>query len=113
MIAPMMRSTHRSQRLRRLSTPLAKALRRSTAKSSISPGFDLAKSLAGAKNLSDIAVVQAAYWRKMFATFTSQAEEVRALSTMVTTAAAEPIKAHVTNGMDEMRKVKLNGLGSQ
>ena len=69
--------------------------------------------MAGAKNLADIAEVQAAYWRKMFATLTSQAEEVRALSTMVTAAAAEPIKAHVTNGMDERRKLKLNGLGSQ
>jgi len=79
----------------------------------VNSGFDLAKILAGAKNLSDIAEVQATYWRKMFATLTSQAEEVRALSTMVTAAAAEPIKAHVTNGMDEMRKFKLNGLGSQ
>jgi phasin len=76
-------------------------------------GFDLAKSLAGAKNLSDIAEVQAAYWRKMFATLTSQAEEVRALSTKVTADAAEAINAHVTNGMDEMRKFKLNGFGSQ
>ena len=65
----------------------------------------------GAKNLSDIVEVQAAYWRKMFATLTSQAEEVRALSTMVTAAAAEPIKAHVTNGMDEMRKVQTERLG--
>ena len=79
----------------------------------VNSGFDLAKSLAGAKNLSDIAEVQAAYWRKMFATLTSQAEEVRALSTKVTADAAEPIKAHVTNRMDEMRKFKLNGLGSQ
>jgi len=79
----------------------------------VNSGFDLAKSLAGAKNLSDIAEVQATYWRKMFATLTSQAEEVRALSTKVTADAAEPIKAHVTNGMDEMRKLKLNGLGSQ
>ena len=31
----------------------------------------------------------------------------------MTADAAEPIKAHVTNGMDEMRKFKLNGLGSQ
>jgi phasin len=83
------------------------------AQRNINSGFDLAKSLAGAKNLADIAEVQAAYWRKMFATLTSQAEEVRALSTKVTADAAEPIKAHVTNGMDEMRKFKLNGLGSQ
>jgi hypothetical protein len=34
-----------------------------------------------------------------------------ALSTMVTAAAAEPIKAHVTNGMDEMRKVQTERLG--
>ena len=65
------------------------------AQRNVNSGFDLAKSLVGAKNLSDIAEVQAAYWRKMFATLTSQAEEVRALSTMVTAAAAEPIKAHV------------------
>ena len=55
--------------------------------------------------------LQAAYWRKLFGAFTAQAEEVRALSTMVTAAAAEPIKAHVTNGMDEMRKVQTERLG--
>ena len=79
----------------------------------VNSGFDLAKSLAGAKNLSDIAEVQAAYWRKMFATLTYQAEEVRVLSTKVTADAAEPINAHVTNAMDEMRKFKLNGFGSE
>ena len=63
------------------------------AQRNVNSGFDLAKSLAGAKNLSDIAEVQAAYWRKTFATLTSQAEEVRALSIMVTASAAEPIKA--------------------
>jgi phasin len=81
------------------------------AQRNVNSGFDLAKSLAGAKNLSDLAEVQAAYWRKMFATLTSQAEEVRALSTMVTAAAAEPIKAHVTNGMEEMLKVQTERLG--
>ena len=81
------------------------------AQRNVNSGFDLAKSLAGAKNLADIAEAQAAYWRKMFAALTSQAEEVRAFSTMVTTTAAEPIKAHVTNGMDEMRKVQTERLG--
>ena len=81
------------------------------AQRNVNSGFDLAKSLVGAKNLSDIAEVQAAYWRKTFATLTSQAEEVRTLSTMVTAAAAEPIKAHVTNGMEEMRKVQTERLG--
>ena len=41
----------------------------------------------------------------------AQAEEVQALSTLVTAAAAEPIKAHVTNGMEEMRKVQTERLG--
>ena len=45
--------------------------------------FDLANSLAGAKNLAEIVELQAAHWRKQFDTLTSQAEEVRALSTKV------------------------------
>jgi phasin len=75
-----------------------------TAQRNVNSGFDLAKSLAGAKNLSEVAELQAGYWRKMFATLTSQAEEVRALSTKVTAAATEPMKAHVTNGMEDLRK---------
>jgi len=67
--------------------------------------FDLAKSLAGAKNLTDIVELQAAYWRKQFDALTAQAEEVRALSTKVTANTAEPIKAHVTSSMEELRKV--------
>ena len=73
--------------------------------------FDLANSLAGAKNLAEIVELQAAYWRKQFSALTAQAEEVQALSTMVTAAAAEPIKAHVKNGMEEMRKVQTERLG--
>ena len=67
--------------------------------------FDLAKSLAGAKNLTDIVELQAAYWRKQFDALTAQAEEVRALSTKVTANTAGPIKAHVTSSMEELRKV--------
>ena len=66
--------------------------------------FDLAKSLAGARNLSDIVQVQAAYWQKQVSVLAAQAEEVRALSTKVTADTAEPIKAYVTNGMEELRK---------
>ena len=62
--------------------------------------FDLAKSLASAKNLAEVVELQAAYWQKQFSALTAQAEEVRALSTKVTADAAEPIKAHVTNGHD-------------
>lgn len=67
--------------------------------------FDLAKSLAGAKNLADIVELQAAYWQKEFSALTAQAEEVRTLSTKVTIDAAEPMKAHVARGADELRKV--------
>jgi len=81
------------------------------AQRNVNSGFDLAKSLAGAKSLSEMLELQAAYWQKLLGALTSQAEEVRALSTMVTAATAAPIKAHVTNGMDEMRKVQTERLG--
>ena len=54
------------------------------AQRNINSGFDLAKSLAGAKNLSEMVELQTAYWRKQFDALTAQAEEVRALSTKVT-----------------------------
>jgi len=54
------------------------------ARRNVNSGFDLAKSLAGAKSLADMVELQAAYWRKQFDILTAQAEEVRALSTKVT-----------------------------
>ena len=54
--------------------------------------FDLAKSLAEARNLSDIVQVQAAHWQKQVSVLIGQAEEVRALSTKVAAEAADPIK---------------------
>ena len=64
----------------------------------VDASFDLATSLAGAKNLADIVERQSAFWRKQFSVLTAQAEEVRALSTRVTADAAEPIKAQVKRG---------------
>ena len=66
------------------------------ARRNVDASFDLAKSLAGAKKLTDIVELQAVYWRKQFEVLTAQAQEVRGLSTKLTAAAAEPIKAHVT-----------------
>jgi phasin len=66
--------------------------------------FDLAQSLARAKDLAEVVELQSAYWQKQFSALTAQADEVRALSTKVTAAAAEPIKAHMTNGISELRK---------
>ena len=75
------------------------------AQRNVNSGFDLAKSLAGAKNLSEMVELQAAYWQKLLDTLTSQAEEVRALATKVAAAAGEPFKEQVKRGVDELRKV--------
>jgi len=62
--------------------------------------FDLATSLAGAKDLADIVELQAAFWRKQFGVLTAQAEEVHALSTKVTADATEPIRSQMARGVD-------------
>jgi hypothetical protein len=54
------------------------------ARRNIDASFNLATSLAGAKNLTEIVQLQAAFWRKQFITLTDQAEELRALSTKET-----------------------------
>ena len=66
----------------------------------LNSSFDLAKSLAGAKNLADMVELQLTYWRKQFGTLTAQAEEVQALSIKVTADATEAIKAHMPCGAD-------------
>jgi phasin len=66
--------------------------------------FDLAKNLAGAKKLADVVELQTAYWQKQLGALTTQAEEVRALTTQVTAAAVQPVKDRVESGMDELRK---------
>jgi phasin len=53
------------------------------ARRNVDASFDLATSLAGAKNLADMVELQAAHWQKQFNALTAQAEEVRALSTKV------------------------------
>jgi phasin len=70
------------------------------ARRNLNSGFDLAKSLAGAKNLTDMVELQTAYWRQQFGALTAQAEEVRELSTKVTADAAEAIKAHMTRDVN-------------
>ena len=67
------------------------------AQRNVNSGFDLAKSLAGAKNLSEMVELQAAYWQKQWGTLASQAEEVRALATKMAAAASEiPSAAYLT-----------------
>jgi len=71
------------------------------AQRNINSGFDLAKSLAGAKNLAEWLELQAAYWRKQLGALTAQAEEFHSLSTKVAADAAAPMKVHVAGGVDE------------
>lgn len=71
--------------------------------SNLNSGFDLAKELAGAKNVAEIFECQTAYARKQFETFAAQAEEIRELSTKVATDTAEPFKAHVTRSMESLK----------
>lgn len=66
--------------------------------------FDLAKSLAGAKNLAEIVELQSAFIRRQFDVFASQASEIRALTSKIAADTTEPIKAHVTSSMEELRK---------
>jgi phasin len=75
------------------------------AQRNVNSGFDLAKSLAGAKNLSEVVELQAAYWQKLSGTLTSQAEEVRALATKMAAAASQPLKEQVKRGVDELGEV--------
>ena len=70
------------------------------AQRNMNSGFDLAKSLAGAKNLAEVIELQAAHWRKQFSALAAQAVEVRTLSTQVTADVTEPIKAQVKRGRD-------------
>ena len=70
------------------------------ARRNVDASFNLAESLAGAKKLTDMVELQAAFWRKQFSVLTAQAEEVRALSTNVTAAAAKPIKSQMERAVD-------------
>ena len=70
------------------------------AQRNINSGFDLAKGLAGAKNLAEATELQADYWRKQLDTLAAQAEEVRTLSAQVAADATKPMK----RGMDQITK---------
>jgi len=70
------------------------------ARRNVDSSFDLASSLAGARNLADIVELQAAFWRKQFGVLTAQAEEVRALLAKVAGDTAEPMRSQMARGAD-------------
>jgi phasin len=74
------------------------------AQRNLNSAFDLAKSLAGAKNLAEIVELQSAFIRHQFDVFASQAGEIRALTTKIAADTAEPIKDQVARSFDTMRK---------
>ena len=69
------------------------------ARRNVDASFDLATTLAGAKNLADIVELQSAFWRKQFGVLTAQAEEVHALSAKVAADASEPIQSHMARSV--------------
>jgi phasin len=71
------------------------------ARRNVDASFDLATSLAGAKNLADIVELQSVFWRKQFGVLTAQAKEVHTLSTKMTADAAGPIKSQMARGAAE------------
>jgi phasin len=73
------------------------------AQRNVNSGFDLAKSLANAKNLAEVLELQGAYWRKQLQALISQAEEVRELSVNASSNVAEPIKRHATHQAEQVR----------
>ncbi|MGH6865320.1 MAG: phasin [Methyloceanibacter sp.] len=70
----------------------------------LNSGFDLAKNLAGAKNLAEIVELQSAFLRNQFDVFANQASEIRALTTKIATDTTEPIKHQVSRSFEVMRK---------
>ena len=72
------------------------------AQRNVNSGFDLAKSLASAKNLAEIVELQGAFWRKQIETLMEQAEEVRELSVNAGAEVAEPIKRHATQQAEQV-----------
>lgn len=74
------------------------------AQRNLNSAFDLAKSLAGAKNVAEIVELQSAFIRRQFDVFASQANEIRALSTKIAADTAEPIKSQVARSFEQIRK---------
>ena len=79
------------------------------AERNISTGFDLAMSLAGAKNASEAMELQSVYWRKQLNRLQTQAEEVRALSIRITANVTEPNESRVTRAGAKSSRRNFSG----
>src|SRR3972149_446655 len=74
------------------------------AQRNLNSAFDLAKSLAGAKNLAEIVELQSTFIRHQFDVFANQAGEIRALTSKIAADTAEPIKNQVARSFAAVRK---------
>jgi phasin len=74
------------------------------AQRNLNSAFDLAKGMAGCKNLAEIVELQSTFIRHQFDVFANQASEIRALTTKIAADTAEPIKAQVTRSLDSIKK---------
>ena len=72
------------------------------AQTNLNTSFDLAKDIAGAKNVAEIMELQSAFVRKHFETLAAQAEEIRDLSTQIASNTTDPLKEHVTRSIDKV-----------
>jgi hypothetical protein len=66
------------------------------AQRNVNSGFELAKSLTGARRISEMVEVQAGYWRSQPNILAKQAEELANLSKTVLADVLEPIKIRVS-----------------
>ena len=82
------------------------------AQRNINSSFDLAKSLASAKNLAEMVELQGAFWRKQFETLMGQAEEVRTLSVNATADVTEPLKRHVARQTEEAKTLSKKAVNN-
>ena len=83
------------------------------AERNINTGFDLAVSLAGAKNAADAMELQSASRRKQLSRLQTQAEEVRALSTRITANVTEPIDSEVARAGAKSLKAQIFWIASR
>ena len=85
--------------------PWRSIVRRSTSLGAISITVSVSrKAWPERENLAEAMELQTTYWRKQLGELSSQAGEMRTLSTKVTADVAAPIRAQVTRGMKGLHK---------
>lgn len=74
------------------------------AQRNLTSSFDLARSLASAKDVTEFVELQSTFIRNQFDAFTSQASEIQALTTKIAADTSEPLKSQMTKSLEAARK---------